>query len=113
MPAVARAHPAASPAPSAKASPWNPYPANARQLARLLAAAQADLVRQLEPLPAAIGEIATALHGHACMDRQRHEELTRAVDALQQRTWDLFVAVSKFSGAHERRAATRTQEDRR
>jgi hypothetical protein len=57
-----------------------------------------QFVEELEPLPTALGEIATRLNRH-CAVAGRDAELRDVVDAVRARTWALSCAVHRLAEA--------------
>lgn len=62
-----------------------------------------QLAVALTPLPAALGEITTRITRH-CANTGRDAELARAVEAVQERTFALWLATSRLAAAAEGRA---------
>jgi hypothetical protein len=62
-----------------------------------------QLAEALEPLPAALGEIATRINRH-CAVAGRDAELRDVVDAVRARTWALSCAVRRLAEAAGRGA---------
>ncbi len=59
-----------------------------------------QLAEALRPLPAALGEITTRITRH-CANTGRDAELARAVEAVRERTFALWVATAELAKAAE------------
>ena len=68
-------------------APVDPVQASAEQLAELL-----------KPLPSALDEIAARINRH-CGATTRDAELRAVVEAVRQRTWDLWRAIDRLAEA--------------
>jgi hypothetical protein len=62
-----------------------------------------QLAEALRPLPAALGEITTRINRH-CANTGRDAELARAVEAVRDRTFALWMATGALAKAAEGRA---------
>lgn len=77
-----------------------PVPSPPRDAARDVRESAARVVEELRPVPAALAELAWRINRHcAATDRDADAELARAVEAVRERTFALWLVTAALANA--------------